>query len=106
MALALYGYDKRVSTNQTQGLSVQGAQNQAMMKGSPIQYDEVSQSPWYQYWEGKDQHIVWFEDIRSYSEKYKLMDQYQLLGTTFWQLSLPAPQNWAFLRNNIAVQKR
>ena len=47
-----------------------------------------SQSPWYQYWEGEDQHIVWFEDIRSYSEKYKLMDQYQLLGTTFWQLSL------------------
>ena len=41
MALALYGYDKRVSTNQTQALSVQGAQNQAIMKGSPIQYDEA-----------------------------------------------------------------
>src|SRR3954447_7054830 len=90
MALALYGYDKRVSTNQTQALSVQGAQNQAIMKGSPIQYDEVSQSPWYQYWEGAGQQIVWFEDIRSYIAKYKLMDQYQLLGTTFWQLSLPA----------------
>jgi spore germination protein len=105
MALALYGYDKRVSTNQTQALSVQGAQNQAIMKGSPIQYDEVSQSPWYQYWKGTDQQIVWFEDIRSYNEKYILMDQYQLLGTTFWQLSLPAPQNWAFLRGNIAVRK-
>ena len=105
MALALYGYDKRVSTNQTQALSVQGAQNQAIMKGSPIQYDEVSQSPWYQYWEGAGQQIVWFEDIRSYIAKYKLMDQYQLLGTTFWQLSLPAPQNWAFLRDNIVVRK-
>ena len=33
------------------------------------------------------------------------MDLYQLLGTTFWQINLPAPQNWAFLRNNIVVQK-
>ena len=52
---------KKVSTNQTQALSVQGAQNQAIMKGSPIQYDEVSQSPWYEYWEGAGQQIVWFE---------------------------------------------
>ena len=106
MALPLYGYDKKVPTNQTSALSVLAAQNKAISKGSPILFDQRAQSPWYQYWEDNQQHIVWFEDIRSYIEKYNLMDQYQLLGTTFWQLSLPAPQNWAFLRDNIAVQKR
>jgi spore germination protein len=105
MSLALYGYDKRVPTNLTRALSVLGAQNQAISKGSPIIYDQRAQSPWYQYWEDSTKHIVWFEDIRSYIEKYNLMDKYQIQGTTFWQLSLPAPQNFAFLRDNIAVRK-
>ena len=105
MALPLYGYDKKVPTNQTSALSVLAAQNKAISKGSPILFDLRVQSPGDQYWKDNQQHIVWFEDIRSYIEKYNLMDQYQLLGTTFWQLSLPAPQNWAFLRDNIAVQE-
>ncbi len=52
-----------------------------------------------------EEHIVWFEDIRSFSEKYHLIDRYQLLGTTFWQLSLPFPQNWHFIDRNVAIQK-
>ncbi|WP_428910921.1 glycosyl hydrolase family 18 protein [Niallia sp. Krafla_26] len=106
MALAFYGYDKTVPDYKTKALSIQGAQNQAIMRGSMIQYDAVAQSPWYRYWEDSTEHIVWFEDIRSYVEKYKLMDEYQILGTTFWQLSLPAPQNMAFLRDNIAIRKQ
>ena len=105
MALALYGYDKIVATNQTQALSVQGAQNQAILNGAPLNMIKSHNHPGINIGKGQ-QHIVWFEDIRSYIEKYKLIDLYQLLGTTFWQLSLPAPQNWAFLRNNIVVQKR
>lgn len=105
MAMALYGYDKTVPTNLTRALSVLGAQNQAIKEGAPIQYNSVSQSPWYQYWKNTTQQIVWFEDIRSYTEKYKLIDKYQLLGTTFWQLSLPAPQNFAFIRDNLTVRK-
>ena len=105
MALALYGYDKSVPANLTRAMSVQAAQNQALSKGAIIQYDLVSQSPWYQYWEEITEHVVRFEDIRSYVEKYRLMDEYQILGTTFWQLSLPAPQNFAFLRDHIAVRK-
>ena len=61
----------------------------------------MAQAPWYRYWSGRDEHIVWFEDIRSYIEKYKLIDLYQIAGTTFWQISLPAPQNWAYMRRNI-----
>ena len=83
-----------VGTNITKALSVQGAQNQAISNGSNIEYDQMAQAPWYRYWSGRDEHIVWFEDIRSYIEKYKLIDLYQIAGTAFWQVSLPAPQNW------------
>lgn len=97
IALALYGNDKVVGTNQTKALSVLQAQNLAITTGSVIQFDQAAKSPWYRYWKGTEEHIVWFEDIRSYIEKYRQIDLYQLIGTTYWQLSLPAPQNWAYL---------
>ncbi|MCT2344998.1 LysM peptidoglycan-binding domain-containing protein [Niallia taxi] len=105
IAMALYGYDKEVSTNVTKGLSVLAAQNNAISLGVTIQYDTVAQSPWYQYFTGTMEHIVWFEDIRSFMEKYKLIDRNQLAGTTFWQINLPAPQNWAYLRREITIIK-
>jgi spore germination protein len=105
MALALYGYDKIVGTNRTQAFSVQGAQNQAISIGTPIKYDSAAQAPWYRYWKGTEEHIVWFEDSRSYIEKYGLMDIYRLSGTTFWHLGLAAPQNWAYMKNHLNVRK-
>lgn len=105
MALPLYGYDKVVTTHATQGLSVLNAQNKAISVGESIQFDETAKSPWFRYWSGTVEHVVWFEDIRSYIEKYKLLDIYGLAGTTFWQISLPAPQNWAFINKNLTIIK-
>lgn len=97
IGLPLYGHDKVVSTNQYRALSVLDAQNLGISVGAVIQYDSAARSPWFRYWKGTEEHIVWFEDIRSYIEKYRLIDLYQLNGTTYWQLSLKAPQNWAYL---------
>lgn len=97
IGLPLYGHDKVVSTNQYRALSVLDAQNLAISSGAVIQYDTAARSPWFRYWKGTEEHIVWFEDIRSYIEKYRLIDLYQLNGATYWQLSLKAPQNWAYL---------
>lgn len=103
VAFPLYGYDKRVPDNQTSALSVNAAQNLAISTGSVIHFDEEALSPWFRYWRGTDEHIVWFEDIRSYREKYILVDSYNLLGVTYWQLSLPAPQNWAYLGDHFLI---
>ena len=97
IGLPLYGHDKVVSTNQYRALSVLDAQNLGISVGAVIQYDSAARSPWFRYWKGTEEHIVWFEDIRSYIEKYRLIVLYQLNGTTYWQLSLKAPQNWAYL---------
>ncbi|HEY4551013.1 MAG TPA: LysM peptidoglycan-binding domain-containing protein [Bacillus sp. (in: firmicutes)] len=105
ISIALYGYDKVVGTNVTRALSVQGSQNQAISTGSIIEYDQIAQSPWYQYWRGTEKRIVWFEDIRSFIEKYNAIDLYQLAGTTFWQINLSAPQNWAYVESNIEILK-
>ncbi|MFJ8247444.1 LysM peptidoglycan-binding domain-containing protein [Peribacillus asahii] len=103
IAFPLYGYDWRVIDNTTTALSVNGAQNQAISANTVIEFNQVAASPWYQHWKGMEENIVWFEDIRSYQEKYNLVDQYQLLGVTYWQLNLPAPQNWVYLNNHFIV---
>ncbi|WP_331457066.1 LysM peptidoglycan-binding domain-containing protein [Bacillus sp. FJAT-27245] len=106
MAMPLYGYDKVAPTNATRGLSVLAAQNQAISLGRSILFDAAAQSPWYVYRSGTEEHIVWFEDIRSYVKKYELIDEYNLAGATYWQVGLSAPQNWAYVAREIAVVKR
>lgn len=103
IAFPLYGYDWRVRDNSTTALSVTGAQNRAISAKTVIQFDQAAASPWYRYWRGMEEHIVWFEDIRSFQEKYNLVDQYELLGVTYWHLNLPAPQNWVYLYNYFNV---
>ncbi len=105
IAMALYGYDKAVTNNQTRALSVQSSQNQAITTGSTIQFDQTAYSPWYRYFQNAQERIVWFEDIRSYIAKYRLIDLYGIAGATYWQISLSAPQNWAFVQRNINVSK-
>jgi spore germination protein len=105
IAMALYGYDKVIPENTTIARSALSAQNIALANWRPIQYDKRAQSPFYQYRQNEQEHVVWYEDIRSYIAKYQLIDLYGLRGTTFWQLSLPAPQNWAFVKERITVIK-
>ncbi len=103
IALPLYGYDWRTADHITRAHSMQVIQNIALNTGAIIQYDTNASSPWFTYWRGAEEHLVWFEDIRSIIEKYKLIDQYNLLGMTYWQLSLRFPQNWAFMEENFSI---
>ncbi|EFV75983.1 glycosyl hydrolase family 18 protein [Cytobacillus pseudoceanisediminis] len=103
IALPLYGYDWRTADNLTRSFSMQAIQNLALSRGAVIQFDAYAASPWFRYWNGEEEHVVWYEDIRSITEKYKLIDQYNLLGMTYWQLSLRFPQNWAFADKNFTI---
>ncbi|MBM7691126.1 spore germination protein [Peribacillus deserti] len=105
IAMALYGYDKDAGTNATRALSVLNAQNQAITLGVPIQFNTAAQSPFYRYLAEAAEHVVWFEDIRSYIQKINQIDLYGLRGTTLWQLSLQAPQLWAYLKQNTTIIK-
>ncbi|MDX8045593.1 LysM peptidoglycan-binding domain-containing protein [Gracilibacillus sp. S3-1-1] len=106
IAFPLYGYDWDIAAESTTALSVNRAQNQAISAKTVIEYDQTAATPWYSYTQNGEEHIVWFEDIRSYRAKYVLVDQYQLLGVTYWHINLPAPQNWVYLYNHFVVEKR
>ncbi len=66
--------------------------------GAEIQYDEVSQSPWFRYTDNEGrEHEVWFEDVRSIQQKFNLINEKNLRGAGYWNLMRPFQQNWSLL---------
>ncbi|WP_168188814.1 LysM peptidoglycan-binding domain-containing protein [Thermoflavimicrobium daqui] len=109
IGIPLYGYDWRLPytpNTVADTLSANRAQNLAIRNRVSIQYDWDLESPWYQYQQEDVWHRVWFEDIRSLVAKYRLVEIYNLLGVTYWQLGFAFPQNWAYLEKNIELLTR
>ncbi|WHY95332.1 glycosyl hydrolase family 18 protein [Peribacillus simplex] len=104
-AFPMYGYDWIVPSHETKALSAQNAQNLAIATGTEITFDTSAASPTYSYRRENSNHVVWFEDIRSISAKYEMIDAYELIGATYWQIGLEFPQNWEFIDNNIWIIK-
>lgn len=104
-AFPMYGYDWIVPSHETKALSAQNAQNLAIATGAEITFDISAASPSYSYRRENSNHVVWFEDIRSISAKYEMIDAYELIGATYWQIGLEFPQNWEFIDNNIWIIK-
>lgn len=59
----------------------------AIQYGAQIRFDELSQSPYFNYTDEEGtEHVVWYEDVRSLQGKYDLMDEYRLKGIGVWQI--------------------
>ena len=104
-----YGYDwplpyVRGETAATTIGNVQAVQI-AVTQGVPIQFDELSQSPFFTYESEGIQHEVWFEDVRSIQSKLQLIDQYGLGGCGYWQIMRWWKANWKLLEKYFYVDK-
>jgi len=110
MGVPLYGYDWTLpyipGGEFAEVIGNQEAIDRARRFGAEIKYDETSKSPYYNYIdEERREHVVWFEDARSVSEKYKLASEYGLRGVSYWALGRPFPQNWQVLDNMFFIEK-
>ncbi len=77
----------------------------AIEAGVPIQFDEVAMSPFFQYEKEGQLHEVWFEDVRSYREKFSLLTTYGLRGMGYWQIMRFFRPNWLLLADMFEIQK-
>ncbi len=110
MGIPLYGYDWPLPYiprgKWARLISHIEALKIAARYGAFIEYDPIAQSPYFKYFdEFGNPHEVWFEDARSFQEKFKLVDLYDLRGVSYWELSLPSPQNWALLESTFDIKK-
>ena len=109
MGVPLYGYNWLVPHKPgtvASAISNQNAIKTAMRYQSSIQYSEEYKSPFFQYRDQVGQtHEVWFEDVRSMSEKAVLIRKFGLQGLGAWQLTLGfTPGPW-LLRKFFTVRK-
>ena len=104
-----YGYDWTLpfvqGYSRATTVSNQEAVRIAIEAGVPIQFDEVAMSPFFQYEKDGQLHEVWFEDVRSYREKFSLLPEYGLRGMGYWQIMRFFRPNWLLLADTFQIQR-
>lgn len=105
-----YAYDWELpyqkGVTRARGIGNEYAVRIAAENGAEIQFDERDATPFFEYTaSGGSRHVVWFEDIRSIIEKYKLVDEFGLRGAGYWNLMNPFAQNFAFTGYKYNINK-
>lgn len=75
----------------------------AVEYGAVIGFDEVAQTPYFNYITNGVEHEVWFEDVRSMSAKFGLVEEFGLRGMGYWQLMRLFLANWILLDNTFYI---
>ncbi len=105
-----YGYDWKLpfvrGESEAYTIGNTSAVRLALEKGSEILYDEQSQCPYFYYSDSDGAaHVVWFDDVRSMDEKYKLVAEKQILGCGYWNIMRPFRQNYLLLNSLFNIEK-
>lgn len=77
----------------------------AIAHDAEILFDETAMSPYFQYEQDGLLHEVWFEDVRSYREKFSLLPDYLLRGMGYWQIMRFFRPNWMLLQDTFQIRK-
>jgi len=109
MGIPNYGYNWTlpfVQGSAARTISNTAAVNLAARENAEIQFDEESQSPFFNYYDDQGrEHEVWFEDARSIQAKLELVNEYNLGGVSYWTVNSFFPQNWLVLESMYNVRK-
>ncbi len=110
MGIPLYGYDwtlpYKPGNPAAKTIDEVKAYELAEKYNAVIEYDEVSQAPYFNYFdENKVEHVVWFDDSRSYQAKFNYVKSLGILGLYNWVLGFDSPNNWRLIKENFIVKK-
>lgn len=101
MGIPNYGYDWALpyerGITKAQLIGNVEAVHIAVENGAQIQYAEIAKSPYYTYRKNGVTHEVWFEDVRSITEKVNLAVEFGLYGVGYWNLMRPFRANWLLM---------
>lgn len=109
MGIPNYGYDWTLPFDRqrpAKSLSNVAAVRLAQEKRVEIQYDPMSQAPYFYYRDEQGQlHVVWFEDARSIEAKMELVKKYQLGGISYWTVMTYFAPNRIIPMENFHIEK-
>jgi spore germination protein len=77
------GYSRATSIGNDEAVDI------ARRFGAEIKFDESAKTPYFSYYNGGEQHEVWFEDVRSMAAKFDLIREYGFAGGGYWNMMRP-----------------
>ncbi|MFT4144772.1 MAG: LysM peptidoglycan-binding domain-containing protein [Mobilitalea sp.] len=109
----LIGYDWELpfvqDTSRAYSLTLDSAIILSRDTNSTIQFDEVSQTPYFSYMSSypdyEIDHIVWFLDARGIGALYNLINDYSLLGSGMWNIMVYYQQMWTIINSQFELIK-
>ena len=97
-----------IGVTKANSLTLDSAIVLAYQTGAVIQFDENSQTPYFEYTEkikgGSNDHIVWFIDARSINALLTLVSENKLNGTAIWNIMNYFPQNWLLINSQYEIE--
>lgn len=107
---SLISYDWQLpyvpGTSYANSLSINSSIRLALDVGVTIEFDMVSQSPFFNYSQGDNsQHIVWTVDARSFEALMQLITSEDLNGASFWNLMVYTAQLWLVINSQFEIIK-
>ncbi len=92
----------------TKSLSISSVISLASNVGAVIQFDEVSQTPFFRYTENKNgilrRHIVWFVDARTVDSISSMVVVNGNRGAAVWNIMNYFPQLWVILNSQYEIE--
>lgn len=96
-------------TTRAASLTIDAALRLAYDVGATIQFDEVSQTPYFLYnqinFGAPAMHVVWSIDARSINALDNVIREYNLNGAGIWTIMVYYPQLWLVLNSQFEVIK-
>ncbi|MGV8980517.1 glycosyl hydrolase family 18 protein [Clostridium sp.] len=109
MGIPNYGYDwtlPYVKGTKATALGNVDAVDLARKVFASIQYDYISQAPFFNYYDANGKrHVVWFEDSRSMDAKLRTANAYNLGGVSYWTVGKYFPQAWLVQNSLFDIKK-
>jgi spore germination protein len=113
IGLPLFGYAWQlpyiIGVTEANALTYESAINLALDTGSEIKFDEISQSPYYEFIEYRAgvpiQYVVWFVDVRSINALTGLVTEYNFPGIAVWNIMTFFQQMWLFINSQYEIEK-
>jgi len=110
IGIATIGYDWEIpyvpGISNVNSLSFNRVNDLARNVGAVINYDEVSQTPYFRYTSGNNlEHIVWYINSRSINATMDLVSKYNLGGISVWNIAVFNPQLWLIISSQYEIEK-
>ncbi len=113
IGIPVIGYDWTLpyvaGSSAANALTLDSALNLARDNDSIIEFDVISQTPYFQYaqkyLDSEVEHIVWFIDARSVNAKLVLYNKYKVSGLGLWNIMVFYAQIWLVINSQYNIVK-